>query len=56
MDVAKVEMLDSNSLWHIRVRQSRVELFRSICPWQIISGDVGEVGDLGKPGVAERKV
>jgi hypothetical protein len=31
-DIGSVEMLDSKSSWHITVRQSRVALFRTICP------------------------
>ncbi|KAI9784306.1 MAG: hypothetical protein M1839_002367 [Geoglossum umbratile] len=50
--VGRVEMLDSESSWHITVRRSHVELFRKICPGQITSGDVEEVEGL----VAEMKV
>jgi hypothetical protein len=56
VDVGMVEMLDSNFEWHITVRQSCVALFRKICPWQITSGDSGEMRDRGKLDEAERKV
>ncbi|KAI9772411.1 MAG: hypothetical protein M1840_000614 [Geoglossum simile] len=55
-DVGWVKMLDSGSSWRIAVRQSRVKLFREICPWQITSsGDAGEVEGL-VPGFAGMKV
>ncbi|KAI9767704.1 MAG: hypothetical protein M1839_004365 [Geoglossum umbratile] len=49
-DVGGVEMLGSGSLWHITVRQSGVEVFRKICPWQITSGGAGEAKGLGTSG------
>jgi len=56
LHVGRVKMLDSGSSWHITVRQSRVELFRKICSWQITSGGAGEAEGLGAPGVAKMKV
>ncbi|KAI9767703.1 MAG: hypothetical protein M1839_004364 [Geoglossum umbratile] len=41
-DIIGVRMLSSMVLWRITVQQSGAELFRKICPWEIIPRDTGE--------------